>query len=168
MSLDTNIRNLATRLSSEDKSLRTLINGNLPDLSGLTTTAKTNLVAAVNEVRATALSIVNDSAATNSTTAAYSASKVTALIAAMKAEILGGVGPAFDTLAEIVAQLQSDESVINTILTALGLRLRVDVNNQGLTGTQQANGRSNLDVWSKAEVGPVDTDYVALFNAGLS
>jgi hypothetical protein len=52
MSLATNITDLATRVATEAKALRTLINGNAADLSSLTTTAKTNLVAAINELDA--------------------------------------------------------------------------------------------------------------------
>lgn len=52
--LETRLRNLATRMGTEAKALRTLINGNLADLTGLTTAAKNNLVAAINEVRALA------------------------------------------------------------------------------------------------------------------
>lgn len=52
MSLATNLTDLATRISTEVKALRTLINGNQVDLSALTTTAKNNLVAAINEVDA--------------------------------------------------------------------------------------------------------------------
>lgn len=50
MSLSTNVSNLATRIATEVKGIRTLVNGNAADLSALTTTAKTNLVAALNEV----------------------------------------------------------------------------------------------------------------------
>lgn len=52
MSLVTNISDLATRISTEVKALRTLINGNQADLSALTTTAQNNLVAAINEIDA--------------------------------------------------------------------------------------------------------------------
>lgn len=52
MSLATNIQDLATRVATESKSLRTLINGNVADLSSLTTTDKTNLIAAINEIDA--------------------------------------------------------------------------------------------------------------------
>lgn len=50
--LASRITDLATRIATECKSLRTLLNGNAADLSALTTTAKTNLVAAVNELDA--------------------------------------------------------------------------------------------------------------------
>lgn len=52
--LQVRLENLATRIATECKALRTLINGNVADLTALTTTAKTNLVAALNEVRALA------------------------------------------------------------------------------------------------------------------
>ena len=46
MSLVTRLTDLSTRIATEVKALRTLINGNAADLSALTTTNKTNLVAA--------------------------------------------------------------------------------------------------------------------------
>jgi len=51
MSLSTNVVNLATRVATEVKAVRTLINGNTADLSALTTTAKGNLVASLNELK---------------------------------------------------------------------------------------------------------------------
>ncbi|GAY12021.1 hypothetical protein [Pseudonocardia sp. N23] len=50
-SLGTNIANLAQRVSNESKALRTLVNGNALDNSALLTTAKNNLVAAINELK---------------------------------------------------------------------------------------------------------------------
>lgn len=52
--LQTRLNNLATRVATECKAIRTLVNGNVADLAALTTTAKTSLVAAINEVRALA------------------------------------------------------------------------------------------------------------------
>lgn len=53
MSLDSSISGLATAVGTDVKSIKTLINGNTADLSTLTTIDKTNLVAAVNELRST-------------------------------------------------------------------------------------------------------------------
>ena len=50
MSLQTNLQDLATRIATECKALRTLMNNNAGDLSALTTTQKGNLVAAINEL----------------------------------------------------------------------------------------------------------------------
>lgn len=52
--LETRLRDLATAIGTNAKAIRTLINGNVADLAALTTTAKANLVAAINEVRALA------------------------------------------------------------------------------------------------------------------
>lgn len=171
MTLDTNLRNLATRVSTETKSIRTLLNGNAADLSGLTTTAKANLVAAVNELDAVIDALINDAAAGNVTTSTYSASKITSLIAAAKSEILGGAGPAFDTLQELrdllTASDAEDDAAISGIQTALGNRVRVDAA-QAFTDPQKAQARSNIGAVAAADVGATDTDYVAIFEAGLA
>jgi hypothetical protein len=52
--LETRLRDLGTAIGTAVKATRTLVNGNAADLSALTTAAKSNLVAAVNEVRALA------------------------------------------------------------------------------------------------------------------
>lgn len=52
MSLVTQLTDLATRIATELKAHKILINNNATDLSALNTTAKTNLVAAINEVLA--------------------------------------------------------------------------------------------------------------------
>jgi hypothetical protein len=54
MSLASNVESLATRVATECKALRNLINGNAANLSALTTINKTHLVAAINEVNANA------------------------------------------------------------------------------------------------------------------
>jgi hypothetical protein len=53
MSLATNVSNLATRVATEFKTIRTLVTGSgTGTLSGLTTTDKSSVVAAINEVKA--------------------------------------------------------------------------------------------------------------------
>lgn len=51
-SLQVRLQDIATRIATESKSHKILINGNATDLAALTTLAKTNLVAALNEVAA--------------------------------------------------------------------------------------------------------------------
>jgi hypothetical protein len=77
MSVATNVTNLATRIATEAKALRTLINGNAADLSALDTTATTNLVAAINEVNASVASASGINDATTSTTSSWSSQKTT-------------------------------------------------------------------------------------------
>lgn len=56
MSLSSFVSSLASSAAAECKSLRSLLNGNVANLSALTTTEKSNLVLALNEVRALAAS----------------------------------------------------------------------------------------------------------------
>ena len=49
-----------------------------------------------------------------------------------------------NTLNELAAALGDDASFSTTVSTALGNRLRIDTNAQGLNSTQKANGRTNL------------------------
>ena len=106
MSLTAVLTDLTTRIATECKSLRTLLNGNVSDLSGLTTTTKTNLVLAINELQ-TAISSINSNLigindiSTTATDDTWSVSKIVSAIATAKDEILGGAGAAFDTLKEL-------------------------------------------------------------------
>ena len=65
MSLASNLSNFATRVGTEAKDLRTLINGNAADNSALTTTHKQTLLGAINELDAAVDSIIASGSATN-------------------------------------------------------------------------------------------------------
>lgn len=65
MSLATNITDLVTRVATEFKRHATMLNGNQADLSALTTTNKSNLVAALNEVKTAVDSAAETGGATN-------------------------------------------------------------------------------------------------------
>lgn len=85
MSLATNVSDFATAVATKIKETRTLVNGNAADLSLLTTTTKTNLVAAISEVHdeldsvAGSASGINDATASGSTT--WSSTKITTELA---------------------------------------------------------------------------------------
>lgn len=175
--LQTRLQDLATRVATECKAIRTLINGNAADNSALITTAKTNLVAAINEVKAQANSLaasggatINDSS-TTSATQTYSIDKIKSEISStatsVKNEILGGAGAAYDTLKELQDLLTSEQSAIDAINTALGNRVRFDVNTQGLTSLQKQNARTNIDAYGSSELGNPDTNFVTTFESGL-
>ncbi|MFI8666888.1 hypothetical protein ACIGGE_10675 [Qipengyuania sp. NPDC077410] len=173
MSLASNLQTLATRVATECKSIRTLTNGNAADLSALTTTAKTNLVAALNELKSELDSVassggatIND-ASTTSTTQTWSVSKIASEIQAAIDDVTNGAPTALDTLDELAAALGDDANFASTITTALGNRVRTDTAAQGLTGTQQSNARTNIGAASAEDVGNTATDFVATFNAGL-
>lgn len=64
---------------------------------------------------------------------------------------------ALDTLNELAAALGDDANFSTTVNTALGNRLRIDVNNQGLSATQKTNALTNLGITSTpAEVNILD------------
>lgn len=85
MSLATNVTDLAIRTGTELKALRTLLNGNAADLSSLSTTAKGNLVAAINELYAAVATAsgIDDAQESNSTS--WSSSKTRTEITAAEA-----------------------------------------------------------------------------------
>ncbi len=161
--LATRITDLATRLATECKSIRTLVNGNAVDLASLTTTQKTSLVAAINELK-TAIdnsgSSITISDSTSSTTEVWSSSKVSSAIAQAKSDLVNGAGAALDTLSELSAALGNNASFASTVTTALGYRLRFDAA-QTLTTGQKTQACANLGI------GEPDTDFVTTFNSGL-
>jgi hypothetical protein len=167
VTLKTQIDNLATRVGSENKSLRTLINGNLADLSGLNTAAKNNLVAAINELVAAigSASLINDAAAGPTTT--YSSSKIVAEIAAAVAALVATAPATLDTLNELASALGGDANFAATTATALGLRVRVDAA-QSLSGAQQNQARANIGAVAAADVGDTNANFVAVFEAALA
>lgn len=199
MSLVTNVGNLATRVATEFKTIRTLITGSgTGTLAGLTTTDKTSVVAAINEVKASAgtpadasttvkgiveLATTAEAQSGTDTVRAVTPAGLAAVKADVKAEILGaGVPSALDTLDELAAALGDDANFAATTATALGNRVRVDTASQGLNGTQQANARANIGAGTSslaigttagtaadaAAVGDTTTDFVATFVAGLA
>lgn len=174
--LQVRLQDLATRISTEVKSLRTLLNGNAADNSALITTAKGNLVAAINEVKAQANSLaasggatIND-AATTSASQTYSINKINTSIAearaAVKAEILGGAGAAYDTLKELEDLFASTGADLSALTTALGNRVRFDAA-QSLTAPQKVTANANMGSLSLVQSGDPDTNLVTVFEAGL-
>lgn len=170
MSLQTNLSNLATRIGNETKALRTLLNGNAADLTSLTTTAKTNLVAAVNELKAEIAALgsgvtLND--ASVSSGAAWSSQKISDELDLLKDEILGpGVSAALDTLKELGDALAANDGDIATITTALANRVRFDAA-QTLDAAQQLQARQNIGAVSTADVGDTTTNFVTVFETAL-
>lgn len=176
MDLATRLRDLATRAATQAKGLRVLINGNAADLSALNTTAKGNLVAALNELHAGlvaaaatagAAAVINDASA-SSATQTYSIDKIRELVAAAIASISNNAPTALNTLDELAAAIGDDQNFAATITAALGNRVRVDTNAQGLTAEQKGNARTNIGAAAAADVGDTDTDFVAIFEAGLA
>lgn len=168
------IQDLATAIAVESKAHKTMINGNAATLSALLTTDKSNLVAAVNELKTLLDQVaddVGDAAVINDagtgTDVAWSASKIALEIQAAKDALTNGAATALDTLAELAAAIGNDANFASTVTTALGNRVRVDAA-QTFTAPQQLQARANIGAQSAAEIGNPDTDFAAVFATGLA
>jgi hypothetical protein len=167
------VQDLATRIATECKSLRTLLNGNAAGLTALTTTNKTNLVAALNELKAEVQSLAVAGGATlndalnASTTQTWSITKINNSITNAINAVTNGAPGALDTLAELSAALGNDANFAATVTTGLSNRVRTDTAAQGLTTQQKTNARTNIDAFGVGEIGDPTTNFVTTFNAGL-
>lgn len=171
MSQTTQLTAAFQRVGNEVKALRTLINGNVTDLSGLTTTAKATLTAAINDLQAQ-LNVVSGGAAGindggQSSASTWSSNKITLEIQAAYTALVGGAGAALDTLGEIAARFANDEDAVAALIADIANRVRFD-QVQALSGPQQAQARSNIGAVSAADVGDTSLNYVTTFETALA
>lgn len=108
-----------------------------------------------------------DDMTSNSATKLPTQQSVVAYIAAQIAGLVSTAPAALDTFKELADALGGDANFATTMATALGNRLRGDTAAQGWNGTQKQNARTNIDVFSTTEIGAVDADFVAVFEAAL-
>lgn len=145
-------------------------------LANLTTTDKSSVVAAINELRGSisgAGAVINDTSASNSSV--YSSSKTATEIvnasAALKTELLGGAGPTIDTLKEIadllVASDVNDDNALAALTTAVGNRIRFDAA-QTLTAPEKVQANANLGSVSLVQLGDPAHSYKTVFTAALA
>lgn len=179
MKLSDRILALAAATGAAIRSLR-IAQGNLTDL---TTADKASLVAAISEVHQIAESAaagagaIDDTAGMGDTSVTWSAGKTAATFAAaatgfaadlaalrvsLKDEILGGVGPAFDTLLELSEQLASDGSLVVQLVADLAKRVRVDAV-QAFNAAERLQGQENLGLGDVEGV-----DYAAAFTTAAT
>lgn len=140
MSLETGIIALAEAVGADVREL----NVKIGDITQLTTTAKNNLVAAINEAAKSGVDI-DDNAGAGDTTVVWSANKtVTAIQAAVDA-LVDGAPAALDTLNKLAAALGNDENLAQTMITQINNRVRFD-EAQVLTVEQQLTACTNIGV----------------------
>ena len=143
-------------------------------LSALSTTAKNNLVAAINELK-TAVDAaasggvsIDDTAGNGNTGVTWSADKIFDTIEAaklaVKNELTAGAAAALDTLSELATALGNDPNFAATIATEIANRVRFDAP-QTLTAPQQTQARANIGAQSAAAIGNPDRDFVADYTA---
>ena len=162
MSLQTQLNSFVLRVAEEFNTVK----GRTGTLTALTTTDKSSLVAAINELKAAIVTAVMIDDLQVSTTTTYSSNKVVTLLDALKADILGGADPAYDTLLELQQALQNDQSGIAALTSAIDKRVRFDAA-QTLTVLEQQQARTNIGAMATTDIGDVATDFVAIFEAAL-
>jgi hypothetical protein len=166
MSLSTQLQELALRAATEHKAQRTLINGNAADLSALSTTAKNNLVGAINEVFAAVAGASGIDDATVSPATSWSSTKTQAELQAAIDALVGDAPGTLDTLRELAAALGDNANLAAELSAAVAARVRYDAE-QTLTAPQQAQARANIGAVATADVGDTNVDFVGTFEAGL-
>ena len=162
MSLATRIESLVIRVAQEFNDVR----AKAGNLANLTTTDKSNLVAAINELKAAVVSsaVIDDAHVAATTT--YSSNKIVSLLDALKTEILGGADAAYDTLVEIQQLLQNGTSGLDALLAAVNNRVRFDAA-QSLTVSEHRQARCTIGAGAASDVGDTDTDFVAVIEGAL-
>lgn len=130
---------------------------NQGSLTALTTTDKTSLVNAINELKTAIASASGIDDASTSTSATWSSDKINTSINNAVAALVNGAGTTLDTLNELAEALGDDANFATTIATQMGKRVRVDAA-QTFTVAEQAQGCENLGI------GNPDTDFVAVYN----
>ena len=148
------ITELAQAIAQDIKRLTT----NQGTLTALTTTDKTSLVKAINELKSSITNATSINDASTSTSATWSSQKINTSINNAVSSLVDGAGTTLDTLKELAAALGNDVNFATTIATQMGKRVRVDAA-QTFTVIEQAQGCANLGI------GNPDTDLLAVYTA---
>ena len=151
-SINDGFAQITTLLKQVDNTLK----GNQGDLTKLSTADKTSLVNALNELKSTIdnKSAINDSQTTTANT--WSATKISNEITTAITNLINGADASSDTLKgladKIAALAQADNGLVSTDQA------------QDFTEQQKAQARNNIDVYSKAEIGDINTNFVTTIN----
>lgn len=147
------ITSLAQAIAADIKRLT----NNQGTLTALTTTDKTSLVKAINELKSSIANATNINDTSTSTSATWSSDKINSSINNAVSALVNGASTTLDTLKELADALGNDANFATNIATQMGKRVRVDAP-QTFTVTEQAQGCANLGI------GNPDTDFVAAYN----
>lgn len=160
--LEQRLSALASAIGADVKAL----NAAKGDLSSLSTTSKTNLVAALNEIYTMAQSatgVINDAATSGTTNKTWSVDKIISAIAQLKSDILNGAPTTFDTLKEISDYIASDQSAGTALAAAVANRVSY-ADAQTLTALQKTQACSNIGAVQTSDAGNIGADLAAAYN----
>ncbi len=156
MTLQTTITLRDNQIAADIK----LLAGRIGDLTSLTTTQKTSLVAALNEIHdalGSSGAVIDDTAGNGNTNVAWSANKIFDSIeeakAAVKSEILDGSPDALDTLNELAAALNDDPNFAATLVATVNNKVDF-ASPQTLTTAQRLQACENIGI------GDPETDFL--------
>ena len=139
------------------KQVNTTLKGNQGDLTKLSTADKTSLVNALNELKITIdnnKSAINDSQTTTANT--WSATKISNEITKAITNLINGADTSSDTLKELADKITALAQTDNGVVSANKA--------QTFNEQQKAQARTNIDVYSKAEIGDINTNFVTTIN----
>ena len=138
------------------KQVNTTLKGNQGDLTKLSTVDKTSLVNALNELKTTIdnKTSINDSQTTTANT--WSATKISNEITTAITNLINGADLSSDTLKELADKIAALAQMDNGLVSANQA--------QAFTEQQKLQARTNIDVYSKAEIGDINTNFVTTIN----
>lgn len=135
------------------KQVNNTLKSNQGDLLQLTTTQKSSLVAALNEIHSLVSSNQSISDGTTTTSKTWSSTKISTEITKAINNLINGADVSSDTLKEladkITALAQADNGLVSAKIS------------QSFTASEKLQARNNIDVYSKAEIGDINTNFVA-------
>ena len=138
------------------KQVNNTLKGNQGDLTKLSTADKTSLVNALNELKSTIdnKTSINDSQNTAANT--WSATKISNEITTAITNLINGADVSSDTLKELADKIATLAQSDNGLVSANQA--------QAFTAAQKLQARDNIDVYSKAEIGDINTNFVTTIN----
>ena len=160
MTLEVRVVALAQAIGTDVKTLTTAVGS----LGSLTTTAKSSLVAAINEIAQASASATGIDDGVTSAASTWSSNKISSEISGAVSDLVGGAGAALDTLKELADALGNDPSFATTIATQIANRVRFD-DVQVLTAPQKAQACDNIGAASLVATGDLDRDFAAAYTA---
>ena len=138
------------------KQVNNTLKGNQGDLTKLSTADKTSLVNALNELKASIGNQISINDSQNTAANTWSATKISTEITKAVNNLINGADTSSDTLKEladkIAALIQADTGLVSANQV------------QPFTESQKLQARSNIDVYSKAEIGDINTNFVNTIN----
>jgi hypothetical protein len=138
------------------KQVNNTLKGNQGDLTKLSTADKTSLVNALNELKSTIdnKTSINDSQNTAGNT--WSATKISTEITKAINTLINGADSSSDDFKDVADKITALMQADNGLVSASQA--------QAFTVAQKLQARSNIDVYSKAEIGDIDTNFVTTIN----